>query len=76
MWEADCTWGMPEVTRAGVSRRPRPRFSDMTKAVALQVVMLSGTVTVHSKLLASLGGGHRVPGLILGAMVATRPLWV
>ena len=48
----------------------------MTKAVALQVVMLSGTVTVNSELLASLGGGHRVPGLILGALVATRPLWV
>lgn len=27
---------------------PRPRFSDMTKAVAVQVVMLSGTVRVIS----------------------------
>lgn len=31
-------------TSAGLSTMPRPRFSDMTKAVAVQVVMLSGTV--------------------------------
>lgn len=33
-----------ESTCAGVSIKPRPRFSDITKAVATHVVMLSGTV--------------------------------
>lgn len=35
-----------ENTSAGFSTTPRPRLSDMTKAVAVQVVMESGTVRV------------------------------
>lgn len=35
-------------TSAGCSTIPSPRFSDITKAVAIQVVMLSGTVSAIS----------------------------
>lgn len=35
-------------TSAGLSVMPSPRFSDITKAVAVHVVMLSGTVRVFS----------------------------
>lgn len=47
-------WRKDVRTCAGRSVMPRPRFLDMTKAVAVQVVMLSGTVSSRSVVTVSL----------------------
>lgn len=50
------------ITSAG-GLRPKPRFSDITKAVATQEVMLSGTVNVKAAVVDSLE--HKIHNVVI-----------